>query len=206
MREEQVHAVRRSTAGDRPAVVRTLARAFFDDPVMRWLFPRHEGRGAILEAFFDVSLGIYLRHDETYVHGDCAGAALWAPPGAWKLRTADILRSAPRLIPVMRTKLVRGLRVMTYVERHHPTDPHFYLAVLGTDPEHQNRGIGSVLLRSMTERCDREGLPAYLEASSEDSKRLYERHGFRVTKELPLPPDGPPVWLMWRDVGGARRS
>ena len=92
--------------------------------------------------------------------------------------------------------------LLTYVEKHHPKAPHEYLAVLGTDPVYQGKGIGSALLPSMLERCDRDGIPSYLESSSEDSKRLYLRHGYQVTRELPLPPDGPPVWLMWRNPGG----
>jgi RimJ/RimL family protein N-acetyltransferase len=38
---------------------------------------------------------------------------------------------------------------------------------------------------------------AYLEASNENSRRLYERHGFIVQRELPIP-DGPSMWTMWR--------
>lgn len=49
------------------------------------------------------------------------------------------------------------------------------------------------------ERCDREGLPAYLEASSARNRALYLRHGFEVVEEVHLPADGPPVWLMWRN-------
>ena len=191
--------VRRATTQDRPAVVATLGRAFYDDPVMRWLFPWDGRRLVILEAFFDVTMRVYLRSDEVELYGESLGAALWAPPDKWRTGPGDILRSMPRLLPVMRSRAIRGLQVMTYVEKHHPHEPHQYLAVLGTEPDHQGKGIGSALLRSMLERCDRERTPAYLESSSEDSKRLYLRHGFEVTRELPLPPDGPPVWLMWRE-------
>ena len=192
------HAVRRATSPDRPAVVKTLGRAFYDDPVMKWLFPWDARRLGILEAFFDVTMRLYLRNDEVELYGDTLGAALWAPPGKWRVGPLDMMRNFPKLVPVMRSRAIRGLQTMTYVEKHHPHEPHEYLAVLGTEPDHQGKGIGSALLRSMLERCDREGMPAYLESSSEDSKRLYLRHGFEVTRELPLPPDGPPVWLMWR--------
>ena len=82
-------------------------------------------------------------------------------------------------------------------------EPHYYLAVLGTDPVCQGRGIGSRLLSHMLVRSDDEGIPSYLESSSEGSKRLYLRHGFRVMEEVPLPGGGPPFWRMWRDVGAA---
>jgi hypothetical protein len=28
---------------------------------------------------------------------------------------------------------------------------------------------------------------------------FYERHGFRVTRELTVPGGGPVLWLMWRE-------
>ena len=37
-------------------------------------------------------------------------------------------------------------------------------------------GLG---LAHALERCDRDGLPAYLEATSARSKALYQRHGFQ---------------------------
>ena len=80
----------------------------------------------------------------------------------------------------------------------HPTEPHYYLAVLGTEPEFQGRGIGSALLRPVLDICDRDEIPAYLESSKERNIAFYARHGFRVTREVTLP-KGPPVWLMWRD-------
>jgi hypothetical protein len=54
----------------------------------------------------------------------------------------------------------------------------------------------------MLERCDREEMPAYLEASSPRSRACYERSGFEATDELVLP-DGPPLWPMWRRPGAS---
>ena len=45
---------------------------------------------------------------------------------------------------------------------------------------------------------DREGTPAYLDATSVGSKRLYERHGFRAGDPY-APAGGPPLWPMWRE-------
>jgi len=197
--------VRKATAADVPQIVRTLTRAFHDDPVMSFIFPEDGKRPAILEAFFDVSARqIYLEKGETYICNDGRAAALWAPPGKWKVSTLDIVRNGPRLARVMGRRLALGLRAMNMVERKHPREPgHYYLAILGTDPERQNRGLGSALLTDMLSRADAEGVPAYLESSSENNRRLYMRHGFRVVEEIPIPAGGPPVWRMWRDVGGS---
>jgi ribosomal protein S18 acetylase RimI-like enzyme len=194
---------RRAGRADVPAISRSLSRAFFTDPVASWLLPDVSRRHAILERFFQLALDkIHLRHQEVYVAGEGVAAAMWDPPGTWRPSPVDLIRVFSGLAPFMLSGLVRGFRVQTLLERKHPRVGHFYLAVLGTDPEHQNRGIGSALLRHVLVRCDAEGIPAYLEASSEDNRRLYLRHGFTVSEEIVLPGGGPPMWLMWREPRG----
>ncbi len=57
-------------------------------------------------------------------------------------------------------------------------------------------GLGSVLLRTMLERCDREQMPAYLEASGSHNIVFYQRHGFRVINEFPYRAGSPPLGAM----------
>jgi hypothetical protein len=59
-------------------------------------------------------------------------------------------------------------------------------------------------MRPVLDRCDSDGLPAYLEASSERSAALYERLGFVHLGVLELPDGGPPMWPMRRPPAGAR--
>jgi hypothetical protein len=57
----------------------------------------------------------------------------------------------------------------------------------------------------MLDRCDREGLPAYLEASSPDNARLYRRLGF-TSLEVVRPLGAPPLELMIRTPGARYQS
>jgi GNAT superfamily N-acetyltransferase len=94
----------------------------------------------------------------------------------------------------------RGMRVGNAVRRQHPHDPpHWYLAMLGTHPSHQGKGLASGLLTPVLYECDAEGIPAYLESSKEANIPFYERHGFRVQHLLKVPEGCPPIWAMWRD-------
>ncbi|MEP6606361.1 MAG: GNAT family N-acetyltransferase [Nitrosospira sp.] len=92
-------------------------------------------------------------------------------------------------------RLSRGFDTM---KSHHPVEPHYYLYLLGVTPDRQLHGLGSALLRTMLERCDREQMPAYLEASSPQNIPFYQRQGFRVIKEFQFGPGGPPLAAMWR--------
>jgi GNAT superfamily N-acetyltransferase len=83
-------------------------------------------------------------------------------------------------------------------ERRHPRQRHYYLPYIGVRPAAQGRGLGTALLQPVLERCDRERLPAYLEASSPDNARLYRRLGF-TTLETIRPLGSPPIELMIRN-------
>jgi GNAT superfamily N-acetyltransferase len=83
------------------------------------------------------------------------------------------------------------------MEWRHVRGAHYYVRDIGVLPRRQGQGVGSALLRPTLERCDREGLPAYLEASSERSAALYERLGFGIRRVLRVGA-GPPLWLMLR--------
>lgn len=194
--------VRQAGPADIAPLSASLARAFHDDPVTMSIFPasRYEQR---LAAYFTTHLSkIALRHGVTFTTEGHEGGAIWLPPGAWELAPADIVRALPGTVRSLGTRLPSALRTLLYIEKRHPRSPHYYLATVGTRPEHQGKGIGSALIAPVLERCDREGLPAYLESSKEQNIAFYARHGFEVTEELRLPGSGVPLWLMWREPRG----
>lgn len=154
----------------------------------------------MLERFYVTRLHQLLDEEEVWTDANHRAGALWAPPGRWRTTLRQDLALArgmavPRLLP----RLPLVMRGMLGAERHHPAaPPHWYLAILGTDPAAQGRGLGSHLLAAVLQRCDEDGVGAYLESSKEANIAYYARHGFRVTQELRLP-RGPWLWAMWRD-------
>jgi ribosomal protein S18 acetylase RimI-like enzyme len=94
---------------------------------------------------------------------------------------------------------MRGRAVQEAMRRAHPEEPHWYLAVIGSDPTVRGQGFGQALMRSRLDRCDAEYCPAYLESSKPENVPYYERFGFTVTREIGLPDGGPTMWAMWRD-------
>jgi GNAT superfamily N-acetyltransferase len=189
--------VRKATTQDVDRVSQALGRAFWDDPVMRFLIPsRDDG----LRALMKMETKSALKHGTAYMTEDGAAAALWKPPGKWRTTMGELLAMAPLTISSLRGRLFIGLSVLNAVEKKHPTDPpHWYLAVLGTEPDAQGKGCGSAVLEPVLSQCDAATEPAYLESSKQKNIPFYERHGFRVTEEIALPKGGPPVWGMWRD-------
>ena len=96
------------------------------------------------------------------------------------------------------TNRLTGMRLLDAVDRAHPHEPHWYLAVLGVDPSMQGRGLGRALLEPVLDRCDEQFEPAYLETQKPDNLPFYERFGFRVVGEVSVA-GSPTMWRMWRD-------
>ncbi len=196
--------VRRATPDELPRLAQVLARAFADDPVTYYFFPDERKRPVQLPRFFgDLFLArMALGRDEIYTDDRVRGIASWTPPGLGHTSTVDMVRLMPRMAALFGRWLPRALRGLSFMEAHFPEEPHWHLPFLGVDPEAQGLGIGSSLMSPILERCDSEGVPAYLEASTTRSRALYLRHGFVVLDEMRLPGDGPPLWRMWREPVG----
>ena len=198
MSEIEVRAARRS---DVVALSRVLGRAFHDDPVMRWLLPDEARRTSALPAFF----AAVARHhflasssSEVAVSADGVGAAaLWDPPGRWQQTSREQVAMLPGVLRAFRGRLGAARALAEQMKAVHPEEPHWYLAIIGSDPSVRGGGFGGALMRSRLQRCDAEGAPAYLESSNPDNVPYYNRFGFEVTGQI-VAPDGPTLWPMWR--------
>ena len=181
---------------------RTLARAFYDDPVMIWLLSDEKRRTAQLHRLFTTMT----RHHHLVRGGvevarggpGIGAAALWDPPNQWQESRRGQLAMTPTFIRVFGLRSLRGRAVQELMKRVHPEEPHWYLAVIGSDPTVRGKGFGQVLMRSRLDRIDAEHAPAYLESTKRENIPYYQRFGFEVRGEIALPDGGPAMWPMWR--------
>ena len=194
--------VRSARRTDVPALAKTLGRAFGDDPVFCWLQPDAGKRATALPGLF----GAMARHhflggggvEVATSESGVGAAALWDPPGGWDQAPREQVRMLPAVIRCFRGRLGVARALAEEMKANHPEEPHWYLAMIGSDPRVRGAGYGNALLRSRLDRCDAEGAPAYLESSNPDNIPYYMRFGFEVTGEIAMPGGGPPLWPMWR--------
>ncbi|MFE1291593.1 GNAT family N-acetyltransferase [Streptomyces sp. NPDC058751] len=212
-------AIRVAGEADRELVVRLLDEAFQDDPVSNWVFPDPERRRAkhpgLMAAFTDVVLA----EGRVDLAEDGSACALWlsVPAAGSHEGTGEgggegdgAQEDGPAQLRAAvdpdneRIELIGRLTADIHPEGR----AHEYLWMIGVAPGRQGEGLGGALIESVLERCDREGLAAYLEASNARSRALYERLGFELSgRPLDLP-DGPRMWPMWREPrpGGPARG
>jgi len=183
-----------------------IEQCFRKQPPFTWVQPDDQLRAGAQPAIFGGALRyIYPVERGTEVlldNGAILGGAIWAPPGLEGAALAAAScdsgadpgtgHQAPSAIVPSGARAVQDA-----LHRAHPPDPHWYLAMLGTDPLGQGKGVGSALVRSGLERCDREGEHAYLECF-EPLVPYYERFGFEVTGEIEMPEEVPILVSMWR--------
>ena len=190
--------VRVAEAADRDALIDTLRLSFATDPCIRAIWPK---ASEYLAGWAGLAMGMggpALQHGTAYVTEDGGGAALWLPPGVDSDAEAMFAVLATQVDPSMHPTLGA---VREQMDKYHPHDPHWYLAVVGADPSRQGQGLGSALIKEGLRRCDADGTIAYLESSNPKNVPLYERHGFEVIGVV-QPDDYPPLYPMLRAARG----
>ena len=199
-RGELARSVREAGVGDLEQVSATLADAFATDPILQWLAPSQRS-GKQLQRLIEIELAYYVfPAGRVLTTDDFRGANLELPPGRWEMTVP--LSGAVGFVRVFGLRLPRARRLQRLFESNHLQEPHYYIRYLGVATRFQGQGLGTALLRPTLDRCDKEGVPAYLEASSERSAALYERLGFVHLGELEVP-NGPRFWPMRRPPAAA---
>lgn len=192
--------IQKSTTADVPNIAAMLQRSFDDDPVVNWFIRQDARRAAAFDEFFTLALTRQtLPFGEAYHFDAYQGAALWVPPGRWRLGYFDQVCLAPSIFRISGLSILRRvLGGLSAMEANHPADPHMYLLFLAADPAHRGKGIGTTMLSAMTRSCDEARLPIYLENTKEVNEPFYRQHGFEVTGDIRLASDSPYYTSMWR--------
>jgi GNAT superfamily N-acetyltransferase len=188
---------------DLSMAIATTSRAFWPDPLFGHFANDVVQEHRMLPTFLGAMLRDAASHGEVWVakrDGVVVGSASWLQPGTMprpRSRENRITRACASALLTGRNRR-SGLKLLSAVEKKHPSEPHWYLPLLGIDPKWQGRGLGGLLLRVKLEQCDAMLMPVYLETQKPENVPYYERFGFLVTEVIELPAT-PPIWLMWRD-------
>ena len=198
---ELKHSVRPARSADLAGLTRTLAAAFTDDPLFTHLLPPGvRAREERIRRVFAVDGARSVAHGGLWTTDGGDAAAVWFPPAHWRGSPRQDLRELPAWLRIGGRRMQFFQRVRSALYAHHrELPPHWYLLYIGTRPERRGQRLGAALLQAMADRCDADGVPAYLEATCERSVPLYRRHGFAEHGTIDVPPGCPRMVPMWRD-------
>lgn len=186
--------VKTATESDEVAVIDALRLAFVADPATRWVWPDPQKYLSHFSSFAKAFGGKAFAYGCAHYVGNYSGAALWLPP--------DVHPDVDQLIALLQSSgsdeaNKDGPGVFEKMSSYHPNEPHWYLPLLGVDPLHHGKGLGSALMQHAIVTCDLDKISAYLESSNPKNVPFYERHGFELLGTIQVN-TSPPIFPMLR--------
>jgi len=172
---------RTATRDELPPTISCIVAAFITDPIARFAWPSPHQYLEAMPLATSEFVGGSFQHNGALVAGNFLGAAAWFPPGTEANGEALERVFRNTALPAHLDDLLATFEKMG---EWHPHEPHWYLPMIGVEPNAQNKGVGSALMAHATAQCDREGLPAYLESSNSRNISLYQRYGFEIMGEI----------------------
>lgn len=183
-----------------------MVRAFWDFPETLHLLPSERKRKHALPRFLASDMRDCQQHNGLRIaerDGRAVGALAFLPPGAYPPDLTRSLRKVLDLAPALPWGLhaaregVRGSSANSACHRAH-VEPHYFIEVVGVDPDFQRRGVGTELITPVLHEADATGLGCFLFTATAANAAWYSSLGFETTKRYNPTPTWPDVWAMWR--------
>jgi ribosomal protein S18 acetylase RimI-like enzyme len=166
-------------------VVEALLSAFWEDPLIGFLFGSDWQKSTHVREFFQILLDVRVTLSMPAFYSEEDGEVVGAVMGYDASRPTWSEDHAVKWSRLM--KVAEGLesRLDAYgklAEKFVPSQPHFYLGVIGVRIGRKGSGFGGALLAKFCEASARnsESAGVFLETASEASLRFYLKNGFEL--------------------------
>ena len=195
---------RGASRADLDRAVQTITLAFASDPVWSVALGRPDDRTEHHAAYWRFFVADAIEQGAVRVADDGAAVSVWIPPGGDELRPTTVSFVEAFVQDALGAAGAQEMaELFERFEVNHPRrQPHAYLSLLATHPDHRGKGIGQALLAEDLRRWDGLGVPTYLESTNPANDHRYERAGFRAVGRFVAVRDDAPITTMWREAGG----
>lgn len=126
--------VRVMAAAEEELAIETVVLAFAADPMARWTWPLAHQYLAAMPRMIRAFGSSAFSNGSDFCTDGYAGTALWLPPG---VHSDDEGLGAVLESTVARSLTPETTAVFEQMATYHPTEPHWYLPLIGVDPAHQ---------------------------------------------------------------------
>ena len=190
-------AVRIAGPDDIYTVAGIVTDAFENLDVISFLVPDESRRRTVSRDWYRLYIAHAIRGaGQVVMTADATAAAVWFDRTTKPIGPDDYDKN---LAEITGDDLPRFQHLDAQMNAYHPTDEHWHLLFLAVRPAHWGQGLGSALMDHTHSRLDGEHTPAYLEATSEQNRRLYRRHGYNDMAPPTIAVSGDTVlYRMWR--------
>jgi len=194
-----------------PAAAQMLARAFHDDPLLRYVISDQHERARMLPSLYERMIRFGMLEGEVHATADAPeGVAIWLPPNAkWSRENIEAsgMHEFATLIGNDAYQRYRDVVSREWQARlREIPGPGWYLFILGVEPRVQRRGLGGALMRPILERADIEQVVCYLETENERNVAFYLRQGFDLIVSEEAGASGVRFWTFSRIPKKFRRT
>jgi ribosomal protein S18 acetylase RimI-like enzyme len=177
-----------------------LAKAFAQDPITGFLLQAGRGYRDRVTQFFSLlmrarialNMPVLVARGASVIHGAAMGYTTIRQ--AWPLDLAEEWDRFEKSTPGLTDRMAVYDEIAAKCK---PSAPHYYLGVIGIDPNFHGRGIGMQLLAAFCDlsASDRLSSGVYLETAEASNVGFYERAGFAETGRGRL--GGATLWCMY---------
>lgn len=167
---------RRINERDRSSVIAALTSAFFEDPLLRWMYPDDERYFHYFERFVYAYGGDPFQDGCGMTYEDGQGAVvLWHPSGD-QCTYEDLHACFRETVPESRQEDV--IAVFDEFERLHPREPYRFFTFFARDFRSSRSALP--LLRAFFQCSDEDGLCVVGDTTSAVHARYYSKAGAEV--------------------------
>lgn len=183
-----------------------VASAFLDYPMFTHYFPSEKRRKRWLPWYMKNTLNCALRYGKVFVTSDFSGVMFVLPPNHTRLTNGDYIKNGFLLAPLIvgLKNYFRNDACEKFIADTHEQilsgREHYYLWGLVADPNTQRKGVGTALMKILTDAADAENKPVYLETHDKNNVAYYEKFGFELVKAATIPGQGVDIWCMLRET------
>lgn len=175
----------RATKNDKELVVNILLTSFADNKSVNYLVKQDKKMILRLQILMEYSFDTCYLFGEILLSDDRKGCALILMPDRKRTTLKSILLDARLIVFCMGIRnAIKAMKREKIIKRIHPEGLIYYLWFIGVNPDEQNKGIGSNLLKDLINEAVFQKRNICLETSTEKNIPWYKKNGFTIYKEL----------------------
>ncbi|MEZ2338802.1 GNAT family N-acetyltransferase [Mucilaginibacter sp. RCC_168] len=172
---------------DKERIIKILTDAFEYNKSINYIVKQDSRKKDRIRSLMEYSVAVCELFGEVYLTDDKNACALLLYPQLKKTTLKTILLDIKLIFKSIGiTGIGKTLSRESKIKSIQPKEAMSYLWFIGTDPNAQNKGIGTKLMQQIISVSNEKKLPLYLETSTVENLKWYNNFQFEIYDELQL--------------------